>query len=253
MKIEKISEAGIKLNFIAKDIDASTANAVRRSVFEIPTIAIDTVEFYKNDSALYDEMIAHRLGLVPLKTEISMNEVEKCSCKGVGCAKCRAALKLKAKGPCTVYASDLKAKGVEVVYPEMPIVLLAADQELELSAETRLGKGKEHTKFNPGIIWYNVSADIKEVKTADKSKKSVKVPSNEFELIKQNKSRLIPDLIGETVECDGKFLEVELKNNDFVFFVEGFGQIKPKDIFIEAINALDANLEEFEKAVKKIK
>ena len=49
--------------------DESLANAVRRSVAEVPTLAIDEVEIYKNDSPLYDEMLALRLGLVPLKTE----------------------------------------------------------------------------------------------------------------------------------------------------------------------------------------
>ena len=41
----------------------SLANAIRRSVSEVPTLAIEEVEIFKNDSALYDEMLAHRLGL----------------------------------------------------------------------------------------------------------------------------------------------------------------------------------------------
>ena len=48
-------------------------NAVRRSVTEIPVLAIDEVEIFKNDSALYDEVLAHRIGLIPLKTEKSMS------------------------------------------------------------------------------------------------------------------------------------------------------------------------------------
>ena len=48
------------------------ANAIRRSISEVPTLAIDEVEIYKNDSALFDEVLAHRLGLLPLKTEKSM-------------------------------------------------------------------------------------------------------------------------------------------------------------------------------------
>src|SRR3989338_9050267 len=46
----------------------SLANAIRRSVAEVPTLAINEVEIFKNDSAIYDEMLAHRLGLIPLKT-----------------------------------------------------------------------------------------------------------------------------------------------------------------------------------------
>ena len=50
------------------------ANAIRRSVAEIPVLAVDEVEIFKNDSALYDEMIAHRVGLIPLKTEKGMTK-----------------------------------------------------------------------------------------------------------------------------------------------------------------------------------
>ncbi len=45
------------------------ANALRRSVDEIPVLAINEVDIYKNDSALYDEIIAHRLGLIVLKNQ----------------------------------------------------------------------------------------------------------------------------------------------------------------------------------------
>lgn len=253
MKIEKISETSDKISFLIKEINATTANAIRRSVFEIPVLAIDTVEFFKNDSALYDEMIAHRLGLIPLKATSHFVERSSCSCKGKGCSKCTASLKLKAKGPCIVYASSLKAKGLEVVYPEMPIVLLTAEQQLELVAEARLGKGIEHVKYNPGMLWYNSLPTVKELKEVEKEQKTIKVSAEEFELVKEGKSKLIPDLISEVVECEGKFLKVEASENDFIFFVESFGQLNPKEIFIEAVNALDNNLEKFEKAVRKIK
>ena len=71
------------------DANETLANAIRRSVSEIPTLAIDEVEIYKNDSALYDEILAHRLGLVPLKTEKGMN------------SKTKIDLKLTKAGPCT--------------------------------------------------------------------------------------------------------------------------------------------------------
>src|SRR3989338_4141424 len=90
------------------------ANALRRSVAEVPTLAIDEVEIYKNDSALYDEIVAHRLGLVPLKTEKGMNE------------KTHIDLKLTKTGPCTVYSGDLKGNA-EVIYDKIPITLLGAD------------------------------------------------------------------------------------------------------------------------------
>ena len=49
------------------EISDSLANAVRRYINQIPILAIDEVEIYKNDSPLYDETVAHRIGLIPLK------------------------------------------------------------------------------------------------------------------------------------------------------------------------------------------
>lgn len=228
MKIEKLSKSADKISFIVRGINASIANAIRRSILEISIVAIDTVEFYKNDSALYDEIIAHRLGLIPLKTSGHFTESENCSCKGKGCLKCTAGLKLKAKGPCTVYASSLKSKGLEILYPEMPIVILAPEQELELSAEARLGKGREHAKFTPGLIWYNSMPIVKEIKEPEKGKEIIKLAPGELDLIKQGRSRVLPDVLGEIVSSDGKFLRIEASDEDFIFFIESFGQISRK-------------------------
>jgi DNA-directed RNA polymerase I and III subunit RPAC1 len=49
-------------------IDTSVANAFRRILLaEIPTLAIEDVFIYQNTSVIQDEVLAHRLGLIPLK------------------------------------------------------------------------------------------------------------------------------------------------------------------------------------------
>jgi DNA-directed RNA polymerase alpha subunit len=60
-------------------------------------------------------------------------------------------------------------------------------------------------------------------------------------------------MLNEIAECEGKFLKIDASENDFIFFIESFGQIKPEVIFTEAVEALDENLNEFEKVAKKIK
>ena len=74
-------------------------------------MAIEEVEFIKNDSALFDEVVANRLGLIPLTTDLNTyNEKESCKCSGKGCPLCQVEFSLEAKGPCTVYASEIISK-----------------------------------------------------------------------------------------------------------------------------------------------
>ena len=133
----------------------SLANALRRSISEVPTLAIDEVEIFKNDSALYDEVLAHRLGLVPLKTEKSMS------------SKTKIDFKLSKTGPCTVYAEDLQGAG-EVVQGKIPLTLLAEGHKLEIVATAILGKGIQHAKYIPGLCYYRHLVEVKSTPEIDK-------------------------------------------------------------------------------------
>ena len=68
-------------------VNPSFANALRRAMIgEVPTLAIENVRIYDNTSALFDEMLAHRLGLIPIRTDLtSYVKREECSCSGEGC------------------------------------------------------------------------------------------------------------------------------------------------------------------------
>ena len=63
------------------------ANAIRRAMIgEVPTLAIEDVRIYDNTSALFDEMLAHRLGLIPIRTDLTTYTTkDTCSCGGAGC------------------------------------------------------------------------------------------------------------------------------------------------------------------------
>ena len=244
-----------KIIFTA-EVDESLANAFRRSVNEIPILAIDEVEIHKNDSALYDEIIAHRLGLIPLKRDKTVTEFEECSCKGKGCAKCTVELKLNAKGPCTVYSKDLKGK-VKPVFEEMPITLLDKGQEIELVGFARLGKGIKHTKFSPGLIYYRNVPQIEFSKECEKNlqeyidicPKKIIIAEAGKPVVKENYKC---DLCGACVDLDRedeKLVKIN-KTKEIIFFVESFGQIEPKKIVIEAVKALEKNLKELTKKIK---
>ena len=100
IKLQKIKEERKKnkFSFLIKGGSEIFANTIRRMILEeVPTLAVEDVEIKENNSALYDEMVALRLGLIPIKTDISTyrlpeneDEIEQKS------ARCTLQIKLKA-------------------------------------------------------------------------------------------------------------------------------------------------------------
>src|SRR5207247_10218399 len=94
-------------------------------------MAIDDVMILENSSVMYDEILAHRLGLIPVTTDPTYNLPEECTCKSeLGCEKCRASLSLEieASDPVeVVYTSNLKLENREVNHGhgKIPIERLA--------------------------------------------------------------------------------------------------------------------------------
>jgi DNA-directed RNA polymerase II subunit RPB3 len=67
-KVQILNIAPHEMRFILSETDTSVANALRRiMIAEVPTLAIEKVEFIENSTVLNDEYIAHRLGLIPLR------------------------------------------------------------------------------------------------------------------------------------------------------------------------------------------
>ncbi|MBT3940771.1 DNA-directed RNA polymerase subunit D [Candidatus Woesearchaeota archaeon] len=167
MKIQKLkSESKGEVIFAISEVKPSFVNALRRAFsFEVPVLAMEDIYFVNNSSALYDEIISHRLGLIPLTTDTKTYEFkETCTCKGEGCAKCTVKLALKVAGPKMVKAKDLKSTDptVKPVFPEIPIVELLEGQELEFEAIAELGEGKTHAKWCAGHAFYHMEEGKKD-------------------------------------------------------------------------------------------
>lgn len=251
MKILK--KTNEKIIFV-EEIKDSLANALRRAALEIPILAVDEVEFHKNDSVLYDEVLALRFGLVPFKTPKDMNLLEECTCKGKGCAKCTIQLKLSKKGPGTVYSKDLQGKA-EPVFEDMPLVELADEQELELVATLRLGKGRTHTKYSPGLVYYRNVAEIKQEGECKGCEDCIKeCPPNILKVengklkFTDEKSAYQCDMCEACVEACNKVgkkvLEI-VPGKEIVFTIESWGQIKPEEVLMQSMKAIKKNLKEF--------
>lgn len=160
LKVKVLEDAEDRVSLQLDGVDRSYANAVRRfCLSEVPSMAIDDVVILENSSVLYDEILAHRLGMVPLKTDLERYILpEKCDCgTPLGCQKCRVLLVLDASAhekTRTVYSGDLVSEDREIspISASIPIVKLAPGQTVKLEAYARLGRGKEHAKWQPATV-----------------------------------------------------------------------------------------------------
>jgi DNA-directed RNA polymerase II subunit RPB3 len=158
--------------FVLTDTDPSVANAFRRvMIAEVPTIAIDLVEFKNNTSVLNDEFIAHRLGLVPLISDDAVRMARPIDPHDDD-AQVDVEFELNVK--CTndqtlmVFDTDLVQLPHELGFNVMPVskyvqqqapenqqlpaivlVKMRKGQELSLKATARKGIGKDHAKWIP--------------------------------------------------------------------------------------------------------
>jgi len=129
MKIERVKLSEDKAEIIFSDVEPHLLNAFRRALIaDVPKLAIDKVEIhlgaisdengktYESTTPLFDEIIAQRLGLIPVPTdgdallEGHLKPIAECDCDGAGCPNCQVMYSLNKRGPATVYSGDMSAR-----------------------------------------------------------------------------------------------------------------------------------------------
>jgi len=139
-----------RIEFSVKGTETYFANMVRRySMSRVPVLAIDNVTFYDNTTALWDEYLAHRIGLFPVKTPKKLPK------------SAEVIFYLDFEGPGIAYSKDMKCedKGVEIAKENIPIVTLGDKQKIKLEGKAVLGTAEQHAKFQSGLVSYGIEGD----------------------------------------------------------------------------------------------
>jgi len=267
VKIEVLEKNDTNLRIIVKEADVPLMNALRRiALSEVPSMAIDEVVMIENSAILQDEIIAHRLGLTPLKTDLdTYNLPEECECKSeFGCPQCRVTLTLDAEskeGTRTVYSGELISENPEImpVSDKIPLIKLAKGQKLKLEAYARLGKGKNHAKWQPVAVCaykYFPKIEVPTKKCEDCQKCADICPKKVF-AVKDEKidvrDLLACNLCMDCVEAcptEPKSIKVEWEKNAFIMNIESNGGLPPERVLQEANKILDKQLKEFQEQIK---
>ena len=145
--LDVITKDSEKIALKLKGVPLQYANALRRVCLNgVPVFAIDTVDIIENTSVLPDEGLAHRLGLIPLKTDLSKyNESDKILLvldSGIS------------EETRTVLSGELSSEdeSIKPVSEKVPIVQLAPGQKIKVECYARLGRGTEHAKWNASNV-----------------------------------------------------------------------------------------------------
>lgn len=270
VKIEILEKSDIRMRLLIEGTDAAFMNAVRRIVTsEVPSMAVDDVVIIENSSALQDEFLAHRIGLVPLRTDLeTYNLPENCKCKSeFGCNLCRVSLILDVEATdhaLTVYSGDFKSENPAIVpaSSRIPIVKLAPEQKVRLEAYARLGQGKDHARWQPASLcaYKHLPTITIDAKLCDLCGDCIKVcPKNV--LAKTGDKLEIRNIINCTLCQDcvdacqktPQAVKVAWDEHSFVFDIESSGALPPEKILYAALGILGGKLKGFRDEFKGIR
>ncbi len=171
-----------KIRIVLSDTNAAQVNSLRRAILaDVPKMAITKVRFeqgvtqdnkgevIESVNVLPDEVLAHRLAMVPVPTfleefvfpEDDPNN-ENLPEDQWGSPLSQIIYHLSIRGPNsdspddvkTVYAGDLNVLGetklqIKEEHSKIPLTILSKGQYLELYAYATLGRGRDHAKWCP--------------------------------------------------------------------------------------------------------
>mgnify|MGYP006282293029 CR=1 FL=1 len=262
MELTLLEQSKDNLNLFVKGMEPAYANALRRAIMDlVPTMAIETVNINQNSSILYDEVLAHRLGLIPLKTDLESYVLpDQCKCKGQGCAQCQVDFKIQVTGPGPVYASELKFEDPKIkpVFDKMLIANLEKGQEIQVYGKAQLGIGRDHMKFAPGLVYYKYKPKLTIEEQPENPEEVAKSCPKEIFEVKKGQLEINKDKVFECHLCqacveesEGK-IKLEEKDDEYLFYIESFGQLSGNEMVKKAISILVAETDEFSKQLKEI-
>ncbi len=270
VKVLDNSYERIVLDF--EDVTPALLNSIRRAaIAEVPTLAIDEVVFYNNDSVMWDEVLAHRLALIPLKiTPLEgYDALRDCYNHGNTCAALFILDEEAVERVKTIYSGHLRFEGfeglvggparinVEPVSKKIPIVKLARGQRLRFTAIAKMGVGREHAKWQPtSAVGYRFAANVRVVGEPDEetAKKIAETcPRNVFAV--EDGKLVVKNLeaCNTCRECQDRFPQhvvVTWDSTKARFTLESVGSLPAWKILITAIDVLEEKAADFVKAVE---
>ena len=279
VKILQMEDYYAQIEF--KDVNYSFVNSVRRSLVSmVPCLALHEIDFhmgslgsyvdeesgdereYESISAMFNEIVAHRIGMLPIPTDEKTIEAFGDSI-GNDSKQPDIMYSLHKQGPCTVYSGDLEPVSGDdsLVIPEtnVPIVKLAEGQAILVYAKAKMGNAQKHTKWQCAVAPRFYQAPTITV-SSGKGSKAIFDIVDKKDFKKKGKSHVIDNPVKAHAALNKleqlwndkeakESMEVSTKKDHFIFEFETNGAMKAKLALEQALKALDGHCNEFASAI----
>ena len=276
MEIQIKSQSDDEIVFIVRDAEVPFINTIRRcAMVNVPKIAIEDVNIIRNDSAMFNEVLAHRLGLTPLVSNLEAIEglplpeddgweLDEENETWADNLKKGVVFKLHEVGPKVVYSKDLISSDetIKPVYDTIPLVKLKKDEVIDIEAVAKVGYGKEHAKWMPTTvcaykqypeITFNDDVEIdydcaqacpRGILKSDRRSKKIKIieEHEDSPLIGVENCAMCKSCVRAS---DNGYINVGFKPNDFIFRIETDGAMPPKEVLLKACDVLGEKADKF--------
>lgn len=265
-------------------VHPALANAYRRLMLsEVPSMAFEKIYIYNNTSIIQDEVLAHRLGLIPIKADPRLFEYRsEDSEQGTEHDTLEFELKLK----CTrrkdikdssnfdtiyknhkVYSGSIKwlprgkqaqlysESDIGCIHDDILISQMRHGHEFDLKLVAVKGIGKDHAKFSPvATAFYRLLPEIKlkrEIKGKDAfllqkcfSPGVIGIDENDVAYVKDARYDTCSRNVFRYPQL-ADAVEMSRIRDHYIFTVESVGALKPDVIFIEAVKVLKKKCRKF--------
>jgi DNA-directed RNA polymerases I and III subunit RPAC1 len=266
LRVEVLSCTDELLRVDVSGIDASVANAIRRvMISEVPTVAIDKVHLWQNTGVIQDEILCHRLGLIPIWIP-DIDSVAPAT-EGVDDFEMIESIKFKLHVKCPsnypkgqsmhvyskylIFQPQTKAQQEtkdppRPVHPDILIAKLRPNQEIECELYCLRGTGKIHAKWSPVCTAsYRLMPDIT-ILTPQSGKAAKELvalcPKNVFDIEDGEAVVSRPRDCSACRRCIEEIpqgiVELAKVKDHFLYSVESTGCMPAAEIFIRALDIL---------------
>ena len=264
-----------------KNVNYSFVNSIRRSLVSmVPCLALHEIDFhmgslgsyndkesgdereYESISAMFNEIVAHRIGMLPVPTDEKTIEAFGDSIDDDS-KQPDIMYSLHKQGPCTVYSGDLEPVSGDdsLIIPEtnVPLLKLAEGQAILVYAKAKIGNAQKHTKWQCAVAPRFYQAPTINV-SSGKGSKAIFDIIDKKNFKKKGKSHVIDNPV-EAHDALKKLeqlwndkeakeaMEVTTKKDHFIFEFETNRAMKAKLALEQALKALDGHCNEFASAM----